>query len=206
MREALKTARNNLRMTQQQVADMLGIEGIEYKQVYDGAFIVCYDGTIYKKYYDGLYGIVNQTPSKCDGYLRVSLPVHGGGKTLMAHRVIAEAFLPNPLSYPQVNHIDGDKTNNCVDNLEWCDAEYNVRDAVKRHAPKYLTNMKCLRIKNGISQGRMAVSVGILLGAYRDIENAVIMPIPLVEKRLEDIFGQDIEYLLAPSKEVTNYE
>lgn len=42
------------------------------------------------------------------------------------HRLVAQAFLPNPDNLPQVNHKDEDPTNNCVDNLEWCDQTYNL--------------------------------------------------------------------------------
>ena len=60
------------------------------------------------------------------GYLFVNLCKNGTRKTVKIHRLVAYAFLPNPQNLPQINHIDEDKTNNAVDNLEWCDSKYNV--------------------------------------------------------------------------------
>lgn len=60
-----------------------------------------------------------------NGYLRVSLNKDGGRKHFLVHRLVAEAFIPNPQNMPQINHKDEDKTNNRVENLEWCDAKYN---------------------------------------------------------------------------------
>lgn len=67
--------------------------------------------------------------SKCtSGYLFVSLST-GGKKCVrkLVHRLVAEAFLPNPDNLPCVNHKDESRTNNHVDNLEWCDYSYNHR-------------------------------------------------------------------------------
>ena len=59
------------------------------------------------------------------GYKRVGLRNKDGLKTFTIHRLVAMAFIPNPDNLPCVNHKDEDKTNNCVDNLEWCTVEYN---------------------------------------------------------------------------------
>ena len=59
------------------------------------------------------------------GYLIVNLLKNNKGKTNKVHRLVAEAFIPNPNNYPQVNHKDENKTNNHVDNLEWCTNKYN---------------------------------------------------------------------------------
>lgn len=61
-----------------------------------------------------------------DGYLRVHLTAKNGkDKTEKIHRLVALAFLDNPNNYPIVNHKDECKSNNCVNNLEWCDIAYN---------------------------------------------------------------------------------
>ena len=62
---------------------------------------------------------------KNQGYIRVALSKNGIKTWLRVHRLVAQAFLPNPDNLPQVNHKDEDKTNNSVDNLEWCDQAYN---------------------------------------------------------------------------------
>lgn len=59
------------------------------------------------------------------GYQKVNLCKNGKDETRKVHRLVAEHFIPNPDNLPQVNHRDEDKTNNCVNNLEWCDAAYN---------------------------------------------------------------------------------
>jgi len=65
------------------------------------------------------------------GYLRVKI----NHKVYSLHRLIAKAFIPNPFNYESIDHIDGNKTNNCVNNLEWVTHEENV----KRHFENVFT-------------------------------------------------------------------
>lgn len=59
------------------------------------------------------------------GYHRVQLSKDGVRKKYLVHRIVALAFIPNPDNKPEINHIDGDKSNNCVKNLEWCTRKEN---------------------------------------------------------------------------------
>lgn len=61
-----------------------------------------------------------------NGYLYVSLYKDGKQNKYYIHRLVLEAYLPNPANLPQVNHIDENKANNALLNLEWCDAAYNI--------------------------------------------------------------------------------
>jgi len=62
------------------------------------------------------------------GYLRVQI----NKKKLFIHKLVAEKYIPNPENKPQVNHKDGNKLNNCVDNLEWVTNQENRNHAVKK--------------------------------------------------------------------------
>lgn len=90
--------------------------------------------------YEGLYQVSNLGRFKSvfryfkilkctkykDGYVRVDLYKNGKVKRYLAHRLVAQTFIPNPQNKPQVNHIDENKENNCIENLEWCTRSENM--------------------------------------------------------------------------------
>ncbi len=61
-----------------------------------------------------------------EGYYKVSTWEEGKGRVRQIHRLVAETFIPNPNGYKEVNHKNGDKTDNRVENLEWCNRQMNV--------------------------------------------------------------------------------
>lgn len=75
-------------------------------------------------------------------YLQVGLCKNGKSKRYLVHRLVAEAFIVNPLSLPEVNHIDENKTNNFSTNLEWCTHKYNNNYGSKRTASRGENNAR----------------------------------------------------------------
>ena len=65
------------------------------------------------------------------GYLYVNFKINGRNTNFAVHRIVANAFIPNPKGYTEVNHKDYDRTNNCVSNLEWVTSSENKQHAYK---------------------------------------------------------------------------
>lgn len=65
------------------------------------------------------------------GYYRIGLNKDKKRKLFFVHKLVAEAFIHNPNNYPQVNHIDGNKLNNNVNNLEYCTQSHNIKEAYR---------------------------------------------------------------------------
>lgn len=91
-------------------------------KIYEEKLIVTATGEIYSIFKKGKISIRKQKPRKhSNGYLRASL----GRKDCYIHRLVAFCFLENPNNYKEVNHKDGNKENNDVSNLEWCNRQMN---------------------------------------------------------------------------------
>lgn len=91
------------------------------------------------------------TETTKDNYQRIVLMKEGIKVRYQAHRLVALTFIPNPDNKPFINHIDGNKSNNAVSNLEWCTASENVCHAIRtglqdmsKHQPSNSRKIKCL--------------------------------------------------------------
>ena len=95
--------------------------------------------------------LVKGFPTNC-GYVNVRLSTYINGKQKMknclVYRLVAEAFIPNPTKLPQVNHIDGNKENNNVANLEWVSRSTNVQHAYRHHLAKRNKPVYCYDLDN----------------------------------------------------------
>lgn len=119
--------------------------------------------------YEGLYEVSNLgrvkslwhktrrilKPALKHGYLQVNFVDGVTHKFFSVHRLVALAFIPNPENKPQVNHVNGDKTDNRVENLEWCTPSENMQHAVENglmpqgadHPDSKFTNEQVLYIR-----------------------------------------------------------
>jgi hypothetical protein len=90
---------------------------------YEGIYQVSIAGSVRRVLKNGFRDL--KPISHSGGYLRVKLRNKGNDKDAYIHRLVAEAFIPNPHNLKEVNHISGDKENNFIDNLEWCNRREN---------------------------------------------------------------------------------
>ena len=142
------------------------------KKDYEGHYQVSNWGRV-KSIKFGKEIILKQHINIKGGYYYVCLLKNGKHKNYYAHRLVAEAFLPNPNNYKEVNHKDECKTNNVVSNLEWCDRKYNhnygtINERISQSQSKpvlqydlegnfikeWKSTMECCR--NGYNQGAVA--------------------------------------------------
>lgn len=109
--------------------DILGYENSYI--VYDNGVVESLDRYVnVKSKYDKLHkhfikGRVIKHIINNNGYHTVSLAKNGIQKRYLVSRLVAQAFIPNPNNYPEVDHIDENKDNNCVGNLRWCTRQFN---------------------------------------------------------------------------------
>ena len=135
--------------------------------------------------YEGLYAATScgkiwsyrtkkflSTQGLTNGYPTVSLCKDGGRKTWRVHKLIARTYLENPEGKPEVNHKDGNRTNNCINNLEWVTCKENLAQADFAGKPKCFSKVRC--IETGIIYNSCAAAARDI-GIHRYGINLVLL-------------------------------
>ena len=108
-----------------------------------------------------LQGKVLKTYVQNSGYEQIKINYQGLHIHKSIHRLVAEAFIPNPLNRSCVNHIDGNKLNNTVDNLEWCTNSENILHARKTGLNPYNKPTLGLKLKPRGNSGKQSQYLGV---------------------------------------------
>jgi hypothetical protein len=131
------------------------------------------------------------TPS---GYLKVELPVDGKRKTILVHRLVAQAFIPNPEQLPQVNHQNHKRDDNRVVNLEWVTASEN-----SSHAQKHRRSKTKVRIFNLQTKETVSTYDGLAAAAEAyDCTTSHLARVMRGNTRLRGEFGVEIDVRTSP--------
>ena len=142
---------------------------------YEGLYQISNLGNVKSMNYRGQGYEKNLTPKKNNyGRLWVELRKDGEKKQFLIHRLVGFAFIPNPDNLPQINHMDENPQNNCVDNLEWCTGLYNVRYYFERHPGVARERKTPLRRKRKIDKPIAQMSItGEAIKIWRDVSTIV---------------------------------
>ena len=120
------------------------MQNIEWKTIkdYEDLYMVSNTGLIKSLHWSKEKLLKQVIRSNNYQYYFVGLLKNGKRKYFAVHRLVASAFIPNPNNYEQVDHLDGNKLNNNVDNLEWVSAKENTNRAWKKGLAKYTNERK----------------------------------------------------------------
>jgi len=108
-----------------------------------------------------------------NGYLKVNIPINGKQASKRVNRLVAQTFIHNIDNLPQVNHRDCNRTNNHVENLEWCDNLYNVKYREKygktQSKPLLAINLATLEVSQFQSQSEASQELGVNKGNINSV-------------------------------------
>lgn len=112
-----------------------------------------------------------------NGYYSVCLYKDGKAYSKLIHRIVAQTFIPNPNNFPQVNHIDGDKGNNNVSNLEWVSNSGNIKHAIRNNliSKERLINTTEAMSKNNRKAVLQFDIQGKFIARYNSAQEAALM-------------------------------
>lgn len=136
------------------------------KKEFGDNYTIFENGDIFNKYGKKL--------SPCDngkGYLMVNVNINGKRTCKAIHRLLGEAFLPNPENYSDINHIDGNRQNNALENLEWCTHGQNIKHSYDLNNRSSLgsNNANCKHAESTVIEICELLSQGFTSANIRDL-------------------------------------
>lgn len=121
-----------------------------------------------------------------NGYATITTTNQGKPSLYYIHRMVANAFIPNLLHLPSVNHIDHNKKNNCTENLEWCTIKHNVQHGSGQKVYVYDTQKKLIAIFNSTRDAEKAFNIShsslkrFYIDKEKPLDNYFFYSIPLL--------------------------
>ena len=150
-----------------------------------------------------LQGKVLKTYIQNSGYKQIKINYQGLHIHKSIHRLVAEAFIPNPLNKEYVNHIDGNKLNNTVDNLEWCTNSENILHARKTGLNPYNKPTLGLKLKPRSNNAKQSQYLGVHWDKSRQRWRAVVVLDKV--KYLQKRYDSEYEAALARDECIKQY-
>lgn len=128
--------------------------------------------------------LLSTLPNKNVKYMQVNLWKDNNSLNYYVHRLVAQAFIPNPNNLPEVNHIDGNRQNNVVSNLEWVNRKGNVEHAIDTGLKIYknrLTREEFIECLNDVLSGE----------SYKQLSERVPYKVPFLSTKLRQIAKEE---------------
>ncbi len=154
--------------------DIIGYEGLYQISNLGRVKVMARNKNVWQASYISKEKVLKQNLST-SGYYQVALQENNISKHFKVHRLVAIAFIPNPENKPQVNHINGIKTDNRLENLEWATASENRQHAFdiglnkrgEKHYSTKFTDNDVLDIKERLKKGESCTSISMLYKVHR---------------------------------------
>ncbi len=149
---------------------------------FEGKYQVAEDCKVFSLYYNKYL----KPELDKHGYHRYTLYFKGKAKHYLAHRLFAQAYIPNPENKTQINHKDGNKLNNTIENLEWASPSENLNHAIaaglkvsptgEKHHRSFLKGTEVLQIRRLCEQ---SVYNGAQIGSFFSVDHKLVSLIKL---------------------------
>lgn len=170
---------------------------VKRKLLFNGRLEVCSNGEIYRiKNGERISAAINGV-SRDGKYQTTTISIDGKQKRLYVHRLVAEAFIPNPENKPHTNHKDGNPRNNDVCNIEWCTPSENTRHAYKNGLMNPMLNGKPCKRCGKLTRGKGGICTRCKIEINRERNRQAYLNV-----RKNELAGADINYMTERQRQI----